>query len=390
MNTKLTPKQYIDFNFKIMQDAINDIINGKKTDMVNLSFDDEINFASDNNEIHIAENDVNNKISATDILTDTSHRYISDVDLEKLNQSINKTELNATVKEITNNFKLALNDQIDNILNSKDTIHAINNIKEAINNNEETINLFRNLVSKEELKEHSNDGLHLNAEDRIALNLLLKFIDKGCADWNAEEGEANYIRNKPTSLPANGGNATTLGGYCAYKLMTKQLDKYIIGINTAKSYGLSEVNILLTDKNVKNMSKYITPNTRIGIREGLYEPGELYINSSMIHGTSKFTIISNADIYIEYNSTIKDLYFDNCKFNIPRNSSNIIINNVKFNNCQFKFDNSWNIIIKDCTFSNCVFNIDMLCDSIIKDNILENTPLKYYGGNNIIKDNIEL
>ena len=29
MNTKLTPKQYIDFNFKIMQDAINDIINGK-------------------------------------------------------------------------------------------------------------------------------------------------------------------------------------------------------------------------------------------------------------------------------------------------------------------------------------------------------------------------
>ena len=44
MNTKLTPKQYIDFNFKIMQDAINDIINGKKTDMVNLSFDDEIDF----------------------------------------------------------------------------------------------------------------------------------------------------------------------------------------------------------------------------------------------------------------------------------------------------------------------------------------------------------
>ena len=67
MNTKLTPKQYIDFNFKIMQDAINDIINGKKTDMVNLSFDDEIDFASNNNEIHVAENDVNNKISATDI-----------------------------------------------------------------------------------------------------------------------------------------------------------------------------------------------------------------------------------------------------------------------------------------------------------------------------------
>ena len=122
MNTKLTPKQYIDFNFKIMQDAINDIINGKKTDMVNLSFDDEIDFASDNNEIHIAENDVNNKIYATDILTDTSHRYISDVDLEKLNQSINKTELNATVKEITNNFKLALNDQIDNIINSGDDL----------------------------------------------------------------------------------------------------------------------------------------------------------------------------------------------------------------------------------------------------------------------------
>ena len=174
MNDKITLKQYVDYKFKNIQDTINNIINGKDTDTINLSFDNENVDLECINET--ADNDANNKITADDVLTDTMHRYISDIELEKLNECISKTELNTTVKEITNNFKMALNDQLDNILNNRDAINAINSIKDVISNNQESLDLFKDLVSKEEFKDHLNDGLHLSSEDRIPLNLLLKFI----------------------------------------------------------------------------------------------------------------------------------------------------------------------------------------------------------------------
>ena len=113
MNDKITLKQYVDYKFKNIQDTINNIINGKDTDTINLSFDNENVDLECINET--ADNDANNKITADDVLTDTMHRYISDIELEKLNECISKTELNTTVKEITNNFKMALNDQLDTL-----------------------------------------------------------------------------------------------------------------------------------------------------------------------------------------------------------------------------------------------------------------------------------
>lgn len=384
MDDKITLKQYVDYKFKSIQDTINNIINGKDTDDMNLSFDDENVDLECINEI--ADNDANNKIAADDVLTDNMHRYISDSELEKLNECISKTELNATVKEITNNFKMALNDQLDNILNNKNTINAINNIKDVISNNQESLDLFKDLVNKEEFNNHLNDGLHLSSEDRIALNLLLKFINKGCADWNAVEGDANYIRNKPSSLPANGGNAETVGGYCAYKLMTKQSEKYIIGINTAKTYGLSEVNLLLTTKNVNKLEKYLVDFTSICIREGDYEPQNLNIDAVTLYGVGNGTQIYNSNIKI-LNSKIRDLQFINC--NIIIDGVGGSLHDIVFENCVINLLNVNQYIIKNNIFKNCKFEMNQIHNSIIKDNIFNNSSLiVYYGGGNIISDNV--
>ena len=384
MNDKITLKQYVDYKFKNIQDTINNIINGKDTDTINLSFDNENVDLECINET--ADNDANNKITADDVLTDSMHRYISDIELEKLNECISKTELNTTVKEITNNFKMALNDQLDNILNNRDAINAINSIKDVISNNQESLDLFKDLVSKEEFKDHLNDGLHLSSEDRIALNLLLKFIDKGCADWNAVEGDANYIRNKPSSLPANGGNAETLGGYCVYKLMTKQSEKYIIGINTAKTYGLNEVNLLLTAKNVNKLEKYLVDFTSICIREGDYQPQNLNIGTVTLYGVGDGTQICNSNVKIS-NSKIRDLKFINC--NITINGASGSLQNIVFENCVINLLDVNQYIIKNNIFRNCKFTMDKIYNSIIKDNIFDSTmALIYFGGGNIISDNV--
>lgn len=389
MNEKINIKQYIDYKLKAVQDAVNDFINGKDVKNINLlDSDDKFNdivILEPNEE---AEGDVSNKISASDIITDTTHRYITDKDMEKLKEAISSTELTAAIKEVTTNFKIALNEQMDNIINNKDSIDAINKIKEIINENQESIDLFKNLISKDELTKHENSGLHINSEDRIALNLLLKFIDKGCADWNAVEGDANYIRNKPNALPANGGNADTVGGMCAYKLMNKQLDKYIIGINTEDTYDLSAVNILLTKNNVKKMNKYFYNKTSVAIREGFYQPQELTIDKMILHGAGYYTNISDANINISSESIIRDISFSNCSIYI--NGSYISMNNVKFYNCNFVFADVKQIVIQNCRFEYCVFVAENMYNSIIKDNIFANGDLSYFGGNNIIKDNIKL
>ena len=355
MNDKITLKQYVDYKFKNIQDTINNIINGKDTDTINLSFDNENVDLECINET--ADNDANNKITADDVLTDSMHRY-----------------------------KMALNDQLDNILNNRDAINAINSIKDVISNNQESLDLFKDLVSKEEFKDHLNDGLHLSSEDRIALNLLLKFIDKGCADWNAVEGDANYIRNKPSSLPANGGNAETLGGYCVYRLMTKQSEKYIIGINTAKTYGLNEVNLLLTTKNVNKLEKYLVDFTSICIREGDYQPQNLNIGAVTLYGVGDGTQICNSNVKIS-NSKIRDLKFINC--NITINGASGSLQNIVFENCVINLLDVNQYIIKNNIFRNCKFTMDKIYNSIIKDNIFDSTmALIYFGGGNIISDNV--
>ena len=351
--------------------------------------DDNISVEEINNKVKrlTAHGDVRNKVKPEDIILDANHRFINDIQEEKIKESVTRTDLEAAERDITNNLKLSINQTVDNLINDKDAIDAINKIKKVISKNHSTIDLFKNLIDKDDLNAHEKNGNHINWEDRAALNLLLKFIDKGCADWNAKEGDANYVRNKPKSLPANGGNADTVGNYKPEDLFNKQLAKCIIGIdNNNKNYSKKDVNILLNKNNVNTLNTYLCDNSLTYIREGYYNINEfkMPVNSN-VSGVGVSTQIDNCKANINNNSKLHDIYFTNSEININCNESEII--DTTFKNCRINLSCS-RAIIKECRFIDCTFINQKINNSIIKDNICSGTTnkIEYYGGNNIISN----
>lgn len=390
MDKKVTLRQYMDYRFKQIQDVINDHINGKKVNQLDLLNNEVIIKEIDNQEkrnIEI-EGEIKNKIKAADVVTDSNHRYISDSDLDRLKENVSRTELNAAIDDVTNNLKLVLNEQVDNILNNKDSIKAINIIKKIISDNNGLLSLFKILATNEDLDHHAKNGLHITKEDREALNKLLKTLNDGYADYTASEGEVGYIKNKPDSLPANGGNADTVGGYCADKLINKQPEKYIIGINTANTYDKSKVNILLTNDTVNKLNNYFVENTATCLREGEYNPKTISLAySNTLYGVGFPTIIKDSKIFFNDNCIVKDITFRNCIVEINSKNNNIF--EVNFENCDIILNETSLTYIQKCRFNKCKFKFGKCFNNIISNNILIGSDkIKYYGGNNIIKDNI--
>ena len=385
---RMTMKEYVDSRFKRIQDSINNYANGKDVDQIEL-LDDNISVEEINNKVKrlTAHGDARNKVKPEDIILDSNHRFINDIQEEKIKESVTRTDLEAAERDITNNLKLSINQTVDNLINDKDAIDAINKIKKVISKNHSTIDLFKNLIDKDDLNAHEKNGNHINWEDRAALNLLLKFIDKGCADWNAKEGDANYVRNKPKSLPANGGNADTVGNYKPEDLFNKQLAKCIIGIdNNNKNYSKKDVNILLNKNNVNTLNTYLCDNSLTYIREGYYNINEfkMPVNSN-VSGVGVSTQIDNCKANINNNSKLHDIYFTNSEININCNESEIT--DTTFKNCKINLSCS-RAIIKECRFIDCTFINQKINNSIIKDNICSGTTnkIEYYGGNNIISN----
>lgn len=381
--------QYINSRFKKIQDAVNTAAITDRLEPIDLLDNNIIIKSIGTNLLEYNIPALKEKINTSNTLTDPNNRYITDKQLEELNNKIGSVEFDSAVKELNNNFKLLLNKQLDNILNSKDIINAINDIKLVISENEDILDLFKYLVSVDELNNHINSLSHLNDDDRVALNLLLKFIDKGCADWDADESEPNYIRNKPRALPADGGDAATLGGYCYHKLINKQPESYIIGIDTANTYTKDQVTLILNNDNVTKMDEHFLPNTAISIREGNYTPKTFNMNSgNTISGVGNGTNTINCDVSISDNCILEKMWISDSNVNIICHDSTI--RDITFNNCDITIDTN-KCIIKDCKFNGCTFKFINSYNSIITNNIcaLGTKEIKFLGGNNIIKDNIK-
>ena len=174
---RMTMMEYIDSRFKRIEDSINNYANGKDLDQIKLLEDDikvsEVNKQTKN---IIPDNDIRNMISPEDIIQDSTHRFITDVEKEEIKEKmISKTTLTAVQNDIVNNLKITINQQIDNIINNKGATDAINKIIKITSENKDAIDLFKNLIDKDELKSHEQNGLHITEKDRIALNLLLNF-----------------------------------------------------------------------------------------------------------------------------------------------------------------------------------------------------------------------
>ena len=381
---------YINSRFKMIEDILNMHINNCEPHRDNYKINLNLQ-PIEINETIMPIRQENAKIKAEELLTDPNNRLLSDLEIDEFKGKVGKLEMQESIDNASKEIKVLLAKQIDNLLNSKDIMNGIANLLSLLQNNQDAKDLMdelSNIANKNELACHINSGYHLTDDDRIALDQLLKFIKTGCADWDATEGEPNYIRNKPDKLPADGGNADTVGGLCAGKLINKQLDYRIFGVKGVDTYNNNQVNIIFGDQyKTDSLETLIKEGTTNALREGEYDIKSLNIpEQCTLYGTHASTIC-NSKIYLNDGSAIKDLSFYNCEVFIT--GSNVDILNNEFTSCSISILSTYCSIIKNNRCVDTNFTIKNMTDSIVTENILiVSNGLKYLGGNNIITNNI--
>lgn len=400
---KLVSKDYVDYIAKQLEEMIveheNDSTSAHKslikarTNNLDKSFDEE----------DIVLGNINNKekVLASEIDEDSKHRFVSDALLRILKDKPTRKDMELSFDEIKQALKQYIDDRIDTIINTPD---SIDKVKDLMNLIEEDVNMTKvlailgNKVSNEDFNKHIESNSHLTNNDRKALNLLIDFISTGGADWNAKSGAANEIKNKPDSLPANGGNADTVGGYSPKDLVNKRSEDIIIGIED-ESYDPSEVD-LLVDKNSMNIDVIFNKIKHLDYGSVKIRKGNYIFNGYSFHSTDRVSLIidGNDCVFMSINGT--EIVLDNnLKLsNINFDYSDIVIKNdndirdCHFSNCNVIAEGSMRNIIKNCRFDNCTISFDKsqpCIDNIFTENIIKKCNyVKYLGGNNVINNNV--
>ena len=79
----MTMIEYINSRFKRIEDSINNYANGKDVDQIKL-LEDDIKVSEANKQARniIPNNDIRNMVNPEDIIQDSTHRFITDVEKE--------------------------------------------------------------------------------------------------------------------------------------------------------------------------------------------------------------------------------------------------------------------------------------------------------------------
>ena len=396
-NKDLVTKEYVNDLIKNICDILTNHINNKDNahtidDDSLVDIKDIFETTNDNNVVslkNITTRDT--EITIDDIALDANHKFISEDQIDEFSNKASKEELIEELEKYKADIRKELNEKFDHILNSKDILDKLKIISRALEDDEKLNTTLDSLVSssKEILNEHVNDSVHLSTDDRIAINKLLKFINIGCADWDAKETEPNYIRNKPESFKANGGNADTIDNCKLEDIRNRQLERIIIGHDDRATYKLSKTAL---DKDCLE-TIYSVNNGIIGFTEDafiisdIFKPKSKDIGELIFRGCGKGTLLNIDSFITSENITLE---------NITLYGSNITVNskttfrNVNFVNCDITFSDNSNLIkIIDCDFNKNELHFNgSLFNSIIKDNIFKSTDFKFIGDSNIIKNNI--
>lgn len=337
---------------------------------------------------------------------DSNHKLISETQISIFKDKVSKPELDSRIMDLRNELKIEINKFFDKLFNTTESINKLKQIFELLNlkENKEKFDLLISKISQEEFNNHIESPMHLDNNDRKALNQLIKFIHTGCADWEADCDAPNYIKNKPTSLPADGGDANTISGFGIDDLYNTRFEDYIIGI-ASEDEDIDGTNIILY-KNKKDDEEYsvkwffnIIKENAQGIysfKDGLYVANDIDLNYNN-HNKCKSIIINGKGIYntkfrfksIKINAYVnfRDILF--CYSNIIING-NASFDNVRFDNCNIIFNSCTNISITNCIFEFCKFSFNGNCDKMIITNnkIIGSMFPAYYGINNIITNNL--
>ena len=282
------------------------------------------------------------------------------------------------------------------IINTPNVINKLRDISTILNEDEVVNGLLNTLSYKlnmDDFNAHTKSSTHMNNNDRKALNVLLKCLIGGFADWNAADGAYNTIKNKPESLPANGGNADTVANHSIKDLINKDDYDIVIG-DSRQKYSEDSCDIYAKDGNIddeafQSLIKSLI-NGIILFKRGVYNINTIdsYKELRIINGVnSRLSLITAKDFVRINNSIYNNIGFVDSKIYIE---SECEINNVTFTNCDIVIGNSTGTNIISCRFNNCRIKIDgYMTNNIIKFNrFIQTKHITYLGGNNIISENI--
>lgn len=336
-------------------------------------------------------------VSAKDIKTDHKHKFVSDDVLDTLADKPTKFEVERSLDDVKLELKSYMDQIYTRIVNTPNVINKLRDISTILNEDKVADGILNTLAYKlniEDLQEHKNSYAHINNNDRMALNIINKYLMDGLADWHAKDGEYNCIKNKPESLPANGGNADTVANHGIRDIINKDDYDVVIGSSLEK-YSKDSCDIYAKDGNFddKTLTSYLKFLENGGIV--LFKRGS-YITDILdsCHGSMIFegvdrrlTSVKAGTLVNISDSVIKHITITDSLVYIRSNCELI---DVEFKNCKIMFVDSEACNIFNCIFNKCEVKVTgSIMNNIIKYNrFIKTKPLVYIGGNNIISENI--
>ena len=266
------------------------------------------------------------------ILEDETHRFVTDEEKQLWNNKAETVYVNESADKVLKTAKAFTDSKIAAIFNStEDQLQVLRSLTFELKNDDtvkQFFDLYNECAKNKELQEHTlNSKIHMSNSDRILLTTVSEAINSGMnPDWNETNASSlKYIENKPASLPANGGNADTVGGYSAEDLL-----------NDRCFYD----HIISQDDDIDNM--ITKEGFCVLVKPGSYtiEGDELVIKTSntTISGIGNISKLLNGSIkIIGNNNTIENITFVNTDGIVNKTAiyvegnDNIIRNNTIMN-----------------------------------------------------------
>ena len=372
----LVSKDYVDMRIKNLKEAIRLVAD-------NTHIDDNTFKLLDSSEEVLINNNSNTGISAKLIKQDSKHKMLTDNDISIFKSKPSTHEVNNLIRRASNSIKDEITSLFNDLFNTSDTsLQRLKRLTELVKNEEVLNSLFKILddsITLDEFNEHISNSIHLNNNDRNALNILLGMINNGTFD------KLNKYINDIDSL------LNDIKQYVNDNITAdRYADDIILGLDNTCTHKLSLDD---PDNNSYIINKLSKGN--IAIKSGFFECNVLELNWTdnkyrIIHGNGSIDTTIHANMCTTRWVNIRDLRFlgtidenrrmplfcDDTKFdNITFESCNIFIGSevrlsgCKFINCNINFDtNSMNNMIFNCAFINTEIPKVIRPNTIIENN----------------------
>lgn len=337
------------------------------------------------------------KVKAEDVITDARRRFVTQAQLDSFKDKPTMQELNMVLSGLSDEIQQRVDTAYVNIMNTPNALQKLKDLALMLRDNADIraiAELSANKVDKDEFVAHKESVVHMTSNDRKALNILIKTVNDSFADWNATEDDVNFIKNKPSAMPADGGDAHTLDGRGTAEFLRETTYDSMIG------YDADRCN-LSVDPETKNLSSIFEYSESmykgcVFIKSGYYRlPHDITIVSAMpnvpgsmiLAGNYTSTIIEGepTKITLANGVILKDLFFRNCNIIVK---DNVDLNHIYFKNCTVEFSACQKSNMMHCTFEDSIFKYNKICqNNMVMFNRGNAAMFDYRGGNNVVIGN---